>query len=241
MKFAPECQELVTINTHKGLYHYSRLPFGVASAPALFQRVMKTVMQGLPRVACYLENDDILITGATFDGHVQTLEKVLQHLQSYGIRVKMAICVFLCDAVEYLGHRIDASELHALASKAEAVTQAPELQDQAELRSFLGLLHFNGKFLPNLSTDLHPLNNLLKADVEWQWSEECSKAFEAAKQLVKPPALAHFDPNVPIRLVGDASAYGLGVVISHVYKDGSERPIAFVCVLCQQLKVTIHS
>ena len=59
-------------------------------------------MQGLPRVACYF--DDILIMGATLNEHMQTLEKVLQCLQTYGIRAKAAKCVFLCDAVEYLGH-----------------------------------------------------------------------------------------------------------------------------------------
>ena len=89
-------------------------------------------MQGLPRVACYL--DDILIMGATLDEHMQTPEKVLQRLQTYGIRAKTTKCAFLCDAVEYLGDQIDASRLHTLASKVEAVTQAPEPQDQAELR-----------------------------------------------------------------------------------------------------------
>jgi len=74
----PERRELVTINTHKGLYRYTRLPFGVASAPALFQRVMDTIMQGLPRVACYL--DDILIIGETLEEHMATLEEVLKTL-----------------------------------------------------------------------------------------------------------------------------------------------------------------
>ena len=64
-------RELVTINTHRGLYRYKRLPFGVASAPAIFQKVMDTVLQGLPRVICYL--DDILVTGSTEEEHVQNL------------------------------------------------------------------------------------------------------------------------------------------------------------------------
>ena len=158
MRLAEDCHDLVTW----GLYRYTRLPFGVASAPGLFQRVMDTVMQGLPRVVCYL--DDILVTGSTPEEHLETLEQVLQHLQTYGIRSKRAKCAFFCDAVEYLGHRIDATGLHTLSSKVEAVTQAPEPQDIAELRSFLGLLHYYGKFLPTLATVLQLLNNLLKAD-----------------------------------------------------------------------------
>ena len=195
MRLDPESRELVTINTHKGLYHYTRLPFGVASAPALFQRVMDTVMQGLPRVACYLGN--ILITGETPEEHMATLE-VLKCLQAYGIRAKQSKCAFLSLAVEYLGHRIDTTGLHTLSSKVEAVTQAPEPKDIGELRSFLGLLHYYGKFLPSLASVLHPLNDLLKEDTAWSWSTECAKVFAEAKQLlVKAPVLAHFDQPYP--------------------------------------------
>ena len=104
----------------------------------------------------------------------------------------------------------------------------PEPQDLAELRSFLGFLHYYGKFLSSLATVLQPLNNLLKADAQWVWTEECSKAFETAKQLlVQAPVLAHYDPDLPICLAGDASAYDIRAVISHIYHDGSEHPIAF--------------
>jgi hypothetical protein len=58
-----DSKQYVTINTHKGLFKYNRLVFGVASSPAIFQRTMDTLLQGIPHVAVYL--DDILITGAT--------------------------------------------------------------------------------------------------------------------------------------------------------------------------------
>ena len=97
-----------------------------------------------------------------------------------------------------------------------------------QLRSFLGLLHYYGKFLPNLSSLLHPLNQLLKANARWKWSAECQEAFEQAKsQLVSAPVLAHYDVEWKIKLAVDTSAYGLGAVISHVYEDGSKRPIAY--------------
>ena len=133
-----------------------------------------------------------------------------------------------CKKCQYLGHRIDSKGLHTLESKVTAVVDAPHPRDVQELRSFLGLVHYYGKFLQNLSTLLHPLNQLLKQGSKWHWSKECDKAFTKAKQcLVMAPVLAHYNPNLPIRLAADASAYGIGAVISHVFPDGTERPVAF--------------
>ena len=64
-------QEYVTINTHCGLYRYTRLPFGVASAPAIFQCTMETLLKGLPMVVAYL--DDILVAGKTEQEHLTNL------------------------------------------------------------------------------------------------------------------------------------------------------------------------
>ena len=225
MNLEESSRELVTVNTHKGLYRY-RLPFGVASAPAMFQKTMDVVLQGLPNVICYL--DDILVTGKTEDEHLANVERVLERLQQYGIRAKRAKCSFLSRSVEYLGHRVDASGLHTTPSKVEAVQKAPQPQNVQELRSFLGLVHYYGKFLPNLATLLHPLNHLLKDGCEWKWTEKCSQAFQAAKTLlVSAPVLAHYNPELPIKMAGDASAYGVRAVISHVFSDGTEQPVAF--------------
>ena len=68
-------KKYVVINTHKGLFRYNRLPFGVSSAPAVFQRVMESVLQGIPNVVVYF--DDILVAGKSTAEHLSTLEKVL--------------------------------------------------------------------------------------------------------------------------------------------------------------------
>ena len=94
----------------KGCYRYTHLPFGAASAPVLFQKVMNTVLQGLPKVICYL--NDILFSGSTVQEHLGNLEKVLQRLEQYGIQAHKSKCVFMCEAVEYLGHWIDSEGLH---------------------------------------------------------------------------------------------------------------------------------
>ena len=92
LQLEEESREFVTVNTHMGLYRYTRLPFGIASAPAIFQRTMDTILQGLNHVQCY--TDDILVTGADDDEHFYNLEEVLVRLRNYGIRVKSSKCTF---------------------------------------------------------------------------------------------------------------------------------------------------
>ena len=82
MPLDEESRKLVVVNTHKGLYRYTRLPYGVSSAPGIFQRLMESVLQGIPNVIVYI--DDILITGATEEEHLKTLSLVLERLERAG-------------------------------------------------------------------------------------------------------------------------------------------------------------
>ena len=226
MPLEEESREFVTMNTHMGLYRYTRLPFGIASAPAIFQRTMDTILQGLHHEQCYI--DDILVTGADNEVHLRNLEEVLTRLRTQGFRVKSSKCSFFQDSVEYLGHKITSKGLHTTTKKVDAVRLAPPPKNQHELRSFLGLLHYYGKFIPNLATLIYPLNSLLKTSTPWNWSEECERAVNEAKdRLTSASVLAHYDPQLPLCLAGDASAYGIGAVISHVFPNGSERPVAY--------------
>ena len=221
-----QSQKLTTINTHKGLFQYTRLPYGIASAPAIFQMTMDKILQGLNGVSCYL--DDILIIGRDDTEHLANLKKVLERLEEYGVQLKKSKCSFMCTSVEYLGYKIDAKGLHTTPQKVEAIQQAPHPENIQQLRSFLGLVHYYGKFIPNLATVTEPLNQLLDKGTQWQWSSDCEKAFAQLKNtLSSTSVLVHYDTNSPLRLACDASAYGVGAVISHTMPDGSEKPVAF--------------
>ena len=157
MVLEEDSRKYVVINTHKGLYRYTCLPFGIASAPAVFQRTMDTILQGVPM--CLL--DDILITGLSEAEHFWNLEEVLKRLQQHGIRVKANKCAFEQDSVEHLGHVIDKRGLHTSDKKVKAIQKAPAPKNPKQLKSFLGLLHYYGKFVRNLSTLIYPMNELL--------------------------------------------------------------------------------
>ena len=221
-----DSQPYMVINTQKGLFKYLRLPFGVASAPAIFQQAMDTILQGLSHVICYL--DDILITGPTHEEHLTNLAEVLSRLSNHGLRLKQEKCSFMQDSIDYLGHHIDATGIHTATSKVEAITKAPAPKNTTQLRSFLGMINYYGKFIPNLADKLHPLYALLKNGTKWNWSRECAHVFDEIKtQLAQAPVLVHYDPKLPIRLAGDASNYGIGAVLSHIDSTGQEHPIAF--------------
>ena len=219
-------KELVTINTHKGLFQYNRLPFGVSSAPAVFQRCMESLLQGCNGVSIYL--DDILVTGPTIESHMANLEKVLHIMATSGLKLNKAKCKFLLPKVEYLGHVIDEHGLHPTKEKVKAIQEAPQPHNVAELRSFLGIINYYGKFLPDLPTTLTPLYQLLKKNSKWHWGKQHANAFAEAKSaLQNGTLLVHYDSNRQLVFACDTSPYGLGVVLSHIMDDdGQERLIA---------------
>ncbi|GFR10294.1 uncharacterized protein K02A2.6 [Trichonephila clavata] len=130
--------------------------------------------------------------------------------------------------INFLGHRIDSKGLHKTNEKISAVVNAPVPKNVHEVKSFLGLVNFYGKFCENLATIANPLNNLTKKNVRFLWSKDCQVAFEQIKkEICSSKDLMHYDPSLPLTLASDASPVGIGCILSHVYPDGSERPIAF--------------
>ena len=128
----------------------------------------------------------------------------------------------------YVGHQISEEGIQPLVSKVSAITKAPTPKDLQQLRSFLGLVNYYGKFISNLATLLQPLNSLLQADTKWVWLQECAQAFqEAKKEIASTQVLTHYELAWPIKLAVDVSPNGVVAVIAHSMPNGAERPIAF--------------
>ncbi|XP_060804324.1 uncharacterized protein K02A2.6-like [Amyelois transitella] len=185
---------------------------------------MEETLRGVPNTVVFL--DDIAVTGATRAIHLCNLRQVLKRLKDMGLTVKIEKCKFLQNSVKYLGYIIDKTGLHPDPKKVDAIANAPRPADVTQLKSFLGILNYYGKFIPNLSIMLHPLLKLLKKDVLWEWSTECESAFNEAKQaLLSDRVLAHYEEGRPLVLSVDSSAYGVGAVLAHALPDG-ERPVS---------------
>lgn len=222
-----DSQPCTAITTHIGTFVYRRTPFGLSCVPEKFQKLMEETLRGVPCTVVFL--DDICVTGASRAEHLTNLRLVLARLRDMGLTVKLSKCCFLEPSVKYLGFIIDQGGLRPDPKKVEAIVNAPTPSDVTQLRSFLGLLNYYGKFIPKLSILLHPLHELLKKGVSWNWSNECNNAFIEAKRVLSgEKVLAHYEEGRPLVLSVDSSAYGLGAVLAHRFPDGSERPVSCV-------------
>lgn len=218
-------KNVTCINTHKGLFKYKRLVFGLSSAPAIFQKVMESIL-GHEGVLTFL--DDVLITGKDRQEHMERLRRVLQSFKDAGLTLRYDKCEFFKDEVSYLGYIIDKNGIRKSPDKVKAIKEAPTPKNVNQLQSFLGLVNYYRNFVPNASSVLAPLYDLLKKDKKWSWLKEHDTAFCAIKnELSSEKTLAHFNVNAHIILTVDASNFGLGSILSQIGEDGLERPVAY--------------
>uniref|UniRef100_A0A5S6QND2 RNA-directed DNA polymerase n=1 Tax=Trichuris muris TaxID=70415 RepID=A0A5S6QND2_TRIMR len=220
-----DSKELLTINTHRGLYRYNRLPFGVKSAPGIFQQIMDTMIADLSGTVAYL--DDLLVVGQTVEEHDRNLEAVLGRISEFGFKIRPEKCQFGLQEVKYLGFIVDRHGRRPDPEKIAAIQRMPHPHDMPSLRSFLGLLSYYGVFVREMRNLRAPLDNLLKKETTFVWSTTCQAAFDKAKLILQSNLLlTHFDPTVDVVVAADASNNGLGAVIFHRFPDGKEKPIA---------------
>ncbi|XP_055523003.1 uncharacterized protein K02A2.6-like [Wyeomyia smithii] len=215
MEVDEECRKLLTINTHRGLYQYNRLPPGVKAAPGAFQQMIDTMLAGLSNTSGYL--DDVIVGGRDENEHSRNLHAVLHRIQEYGFTIRLEKCAFGQHKIRYLGHMLDRQGLRPDPDKIQAIKDMPAPKDLTGVRSFLGALNYYGKFVPNMRTLRYPLNELLKSSTStFKWTPACQSAFEKFKAILSSELLlTHYDPMQEIVVSADASSIGVGATISH--------------------------
>lgn len=214
------------LSTHKGCFKVNRLMFGVKISPNPWQKFMGIIFGNIANVTCFF--DDILIRGHTLRELTTNLRTVFQILRDKNLHVNRSKCQFLLKSVSYLGHIIDEDGIKPIPDKIQAIVDCKKPNDVSELRTFLGLINYYQKFIPDLSSKLFPLNELLQKDKPFVWSKKCHNTFNKLKdEITSSNVLMKYNRALPLALATDASPTGLGAVISHVLPNGQERPIAF--------------
>ncbi len=218
-----DSRNLTAFVTHMGLFRFKRITFGLSSAPSCFQKIMATVLAGLPGTAVYL--DDIVVHGKDVATHDECLRRVFTALSRHNLTLNTEKCVFATPAIDFVGLRVSSSGIAPLQSNVEAILNLQVPTSAGQLASFLGMTAYYLRFLPQYSEITSPLQQLLKHNTPW--TADCEQAIRRLTHLLtSPPTLAHFDLSSPTLVTCDASAVAVGAVLSQLH-DGIERPIAF--------------
>lgn len=211
----------------QGLWHFNVLPYGLCNAPGVFERLMEKVLNGLQWKTALVYIDDILVFGSTFEEELERLEEVLGRLRDANLKLSPKKCALFQPEVSFLGHVVGRDGVKTDPAKVATVMEWPVPRNVAEVRSFLGLCTYYRRFVEGFATIASPLHQLTREGTRFQWSEECQQAFEDLKRkLAGSPVLSYPDPSLPYILDTDASAEGVGAVLSQIH-EGKESVVAY--------------
>ena len=196
-----------------GKWEFKRCPFGLAQAPAYFQRLVNEVLLGLTFTFGYL--DDILVCSLDMETHLEHLRKLFIKLRETDLKLKKVKCKFLKKHIQYLGHIVSGKGITPMPEKLACIQEMPPPKTPKEVKQFLGLIGYYQKFVPRFSDLARPLNALTRKNVPFEWTPVCQESFKLLKtSLMTEPILTYPDPNLPYVLFTDASKYAWACVLT---------------------------
>ena len=226
---AEDSKELTAFRTPFGHFQFTVLPFGLHGAPATFQRLMDRLLRGTEGfAAAYL--DDICIYSSTWEEHLQHVQHVLSLVKEAGLTIHPQKCTLAREETAYLGYVLGRGVIRPQVGKVEAIKTAERPTTKKQVRSFLGLVGWYRRFIPNFSQRAVPLTELTRKSQPNKvvWTEECEEAFQGLKDsLCKEPVLLSPDFEKTFTVQTDASERGLGAVLLQG-ADGQLKPVAYI-------------
>ena len=238
----PDSVSKTAFITPDGHYEFLRVPFGLANAPAVFQRVIDKMLGGMQNESVLAYMDDLLVPSTSVQSGIAQLERVLQLVADAGLKLNLAKCSFLKGKLEYLGHEISGDGVRPGDKKIQAVSNFPTPGNVHGVRQFVGLASYFRKFVQNFAVMARPLTDLTKKDVPWCWGPLQIKAFEMLKErLVARPVLALYNAEAAIEVHTDACKLGLGGILLQQQPDGSWRPVAYFSRSTNPMEQVYHS
>lgn len=209
-----------------GLYRYRRLPFGLSNAPDIFQEIVQVgILNGCKGVVNYL--DDFLIFGATEEEHDNNLAEVMKRLENHNVQINLKKCAIRQQEFDFLGFKLSSEGWKVESEKYSAIQNFRTPITIAEVKSFLGLINFVERFIPQRADRTRKLRELAKSETLY-WNEELEEEFEYLRNeaLNKISTLGYYSRQDRTELYVDASPYGLGAVLVQFDKDSVPRVIA---------------
>lgn len=223
----PESIAKTSFITPDGQYEYLRMPFGLANAPAVFQRAINKALGKLKYDVAIVYMDDIVIPSSTIDEGMTRLKLVLDALLKAGFSVNLSKCRFLMKTITYLGRVISADGIRPDPNKTKAIKESSAPVNVKQVRQFIGLASYFRKFIPGFSSKVACITNLTRNNVDFIWTSECEKARQyIIDVLTEKPLLSIFDPSLETQLHTDASSVGFGGILLQKHGD-TFRPVEY--------------
>ena len=196
---------------------------------------MEIVLEGLPFAIAYIDN--VLIYSETLEDHLSHVQQVFDRLRKHKLKLKLKKCQFLRNETNYLGFKITTDGIKPETEKVETIRSLPPPISVKEIRSFIGMISYYRRFIPNMSTIAKPLIELTRKYSKFKWTDECQEAFDYLKEsLTVIPSLAYPDLSKPYILYTDSSDDSIGACLTQPCNDEeetltglkNERPIYFL-------------
>ena len=208
---------LTTCHTPFGRYRYKRMPFGISSAPKVFQTKMHELIEGLQGIEVVA--DDFVVVGyvntvndANVD-HDKRLHSFLQRCEERG--VKLNVDKFkLRQEVRFIGHVATSDGLSIDPTKVKTIVDMPNPTDVPGVQRLLGLAQHLAKYLPHLSDITKPLRDLTRNDTEWMWESSQQNALDKLKKAVaSTQVLRYYNLADEVTIQCDESQPGLDAAL----------------------------
>lgn len=223
----PDSIEYTAFVTPDGHFEYLRMPFGLANAPAVFQRLINKALGSLATDVALVYLDDILIPSTTVTEGLDSLKQVLTALRAAGFSLNIDKCKFLQTDIEYLGREISAEGVKPGFKKVQALVNSPVPTNVREVRQFMGLAGYFRRFVRDFAAKTAVITKLTKNGEPWVWASEHEQARQyVINVLTQRPVLAVFNPTLPTELHTDASSIGYGAILLQTV-NGVSKVIAY--------------
>ena len=217
--------------TQRGLFEFIVMPFGMKTAPATFQRMMRdNVLQDLESFADAYIDDVEVDTATTFAQHLIHLREVFNRLRQFKLCARPSKCKIGEFVVDFVGHRVGRNTIKPRDALVETIETFPKPETKKQVRSFLGLTGYYRRFVKNYADIAVPLTNLTKKGepTRVRWTSACENAFSKLKSMLKsPPVLRPPNWDNLFILQVDASDFGVGAILSQLDMEEQGNPVAF--------------
>ena len=209
-------------------YEFTRVPFGLTSAPSFFSRIINTVLHdeiGLNTI-CYM--DDILVMSPDKESHMKKLESVLQKLNKANLKLKIQKCRLFTERVPFLGFQLTSKGLTMDNDRQSVIRNLPNPTSKKEVMALLGLTNYYRQFVRNYADITRPLCDLLRKGSNFKWTDKHTQAVTKLKtELCKPTILKFPDYSKSFHIQSDASLKGISACLLQEHA-GKLHPVSYI-------------